>query len=269
MSNYTNKFSDEIKKSLEMLMSKQEVQIYIYLLENPNKTVYSISKDLSISRSTLYPLVEGMYNKGILLKVSTDSQSYFPEVPQTLLDKIKYDYVQAFSKLYKGLDSIKPNKQTDYFLNLVGYETNLFKAKELLLSSKKEVYINCDMPLEVFYKELEVLEKQNVKVIVFSFTHQHCHFKNVEIYTHDFPIVNEPTRLMVVSDIKEVLVSGRTSNNNWLGTITNNDLMINVISEHIHHDIYLLKLEKILGRNPFKSGEISINTLIEKNSFLC
>ena len=52
-----------IINKLEKIMSRQEAQIYLYLLENQVKQ-FIIAKALTISRSSIYPVVDAMYSKG-------------------------------------------------------------------------------------------------------------------------------------------------------------------------------------------------------------
>ncbi|MDD3171507.1 MAG: helix-turn-helix domain-containing protein [Bacilli bacterium] len=268
--------NNNIEKSLEKILTKQESAIYLYLLENPGQTVYYIAKALGLSRSSAYPTVDAMYTKGILLKLSTDTQAYYPENPETLIKKLRVDYNNTFDELQEVLKDIKPNEATNFFMNINSFEANLEKAKELLLKVKEEVYLNCDASLDIFDKEFAILEERGVRIITFSFSKQESKYKNVEIYSYGYPQNILPTRIMIVSDMKEVLVaSSINQNNEWIGTITNNNLMIRIMSEHIHHDIYLYKIQKkykaLTGENLFVKGkdDLFLNTLNENESFFC
>lgn len=263
-----------INNRLEKIMSRQESQIYLYLLENPGQTVYSISKAINLSRSSIYPIVDAMYAKGFLLKLSTATDAYFPENPETLIKKLRQDYNETFDELQDSLQNILPNTYTNYFFNISNYDANLEKARELLLKAKKEIYLNCDLDLELFKKEFRILEEKNVRVIVFSFSLQSLPYKNLEIYSYGYVKPKNPSRLMVVSDFREVLVASVVNkNNDWIGTITNNNLMVKIVSEHIHHDIYLYKIQNkflaLTGKKLFdhEQDDLFLNTLNEYTSF--
>lgn len=254
--------NEEIIKKLEIIFTKTQALVYLYLLNNPNRTVYQISKDLEMSRSTVYPLVEAMYAKGYLLKVSSETISYYAEKPQTLLMNIRSFYNESLDELDKSFATYQPTIVSDYFMNLSSYNAIICKAKELLLSSQKEVYFNTDIDLEVFDDVLKILDARNIRVIFFCFRHQNINWRNVDAYTFDKTPALVPTRLTLVIDKKEVLAAGLTNNNEWVGTLTNNQLMINLISEHIHHDIYLYKIQKQLPLNGLFSKTNKDNILI-------
>ncbi|HRT69253.1 MAG TPA: helix-turn-helix domain-containing protein [Bacilli bacterium] len=263
-----------IINKLEKIMSRQEAQIYLYLLENPGQTVYYIAKALTISRSSIYPVVDAMYSKGFLLKLSTAKDAYYPENPNTLIRKLRQDYNQNFDELQDSLQNIKPKADTNYFFNIANFDANLEKAKELLLKAEKEIYLNCDLDLEYFAKEFQILANKNVRIIVFSFSSQELVYPNIETYSYGYDRPKKPSRLMVVSDFKEVLVASAVNkNDDWIGTITNNHLMVKIVSEHIHHDIYLYKIQNMFqdltGKKLFVRGQddLFLNTLNENTSF--
>lgn len=68
---------DEIIILLEKLnFSKTEVAVYIDLLKNSSSNGYKIAKNLNISRLSVYSALDNLYNKGIVLLMSGDSQVY-------------------------------------------------------------------------------------------------------------------------------------------------------------------------------------------------
>lgn len=263
-------FNDEFKiylNYLQTILTSGEAQVYLYLVQNPGCTVYQISKGIDISRSSVYPIVESMYNRGMLLKISTEKDEYMALEPETLLKKLKYEYNKKIDDATEVLQNIKANQPTNYFMNISGYESNIEKAKEILRNSNREVYMNIDFSLEVFDKEFMELENKGVRVIIFSFLELECKYKNVEIYSHGF-MSSTPSRILLVSDLSIVLVSGSISDtNNWIGTVSNNKLLVTLISEHIHHDIYLYQIKRKSTVDFFsdKDNSVLLNTLNENH----
>ncbi|MBU1093666.1 MAG: helix-turn-helix domain-containing protein [Firmicutes bacterium] len=73
---------NEIIESLKSIyFSEQEAKIYLYLLENPGQTVFLISKNLHISRSSVYPIIEKLKSDGILLLEYGPKELYYAEDP--------------------------------------------------------------------------------------------------------------------------------------------------------------------------------------------
>ena len=115
----------------------------------------------------------------------------------------------------------------------------------------------------------ELLDAVNrkVRVIAFSFVEQALNCEGVEIYSHDRPWTqdNNNTRLMIVADDDMALVADACNGRgNWKGSVTNNALMKSIIKEHIHNDIYMLKLRNIYGREIY--DKVYINTKLEKRN---
>lgn len=47
---------------------------------------------------------------------------------------------------------------------------------------------------------------------------------------------------MLSCDESETLIANSDNSGEWFASITNNPLLVEIITEHIHNDIYLLKL---------------------------
>ncbi|HEX3039829.1 MAG TPA: hypothetical protein VHP54_06000 [Caproiciproducens sp.] len=68
---------------------------------------------------------------------------------------------------------------------------------------------------------------------------------------------------MLVTDMDATIVADRSpGKDNWFATVTNNTLMVSIIAEHIHNDIYLLKLKEKYGSNLI-DDTIKIDTMLE------
>lgn len=63
------------------------------------------------------------------------------------------------------------------------------------------------------------------------------------------------SRFMLVVDNEIALIADRKSKlQEWNGTMSNNALFIKILSEHIHNDIYLLKLRNRYGEEIYDSN---------------
>lgn len=60
------------------------------------------------------------------------------------------------------------------------------------------------------------------------------------------------------------LTAGMDGQGQWQGTITGNKLFVKIMSEHIHNDIYLLKLRELYGREMY--DKIHIDTAYERRN---
>lgn len=254
-----------INSLMSINFSRNEAQVYMYLLENPGMTVYQIAKDLNISRSSIYPIVEKMYEDGSLLLEAKDKELYYAEEPNALLNKLSSSHSKNVSHAKAVLNRVSKKSKRETYLNVVTYQALIAKAKTMMLEAKKEVYLNTDIDSEEFKEVFLSLLKSGVRVVFFSFRSIPHPIQGIEIYSHEYSL-EESNRLMLVVDYENVLVGNINANRDeWLGTYTNNPLMVKIISEHIHHDIYLLKIKRKLGMNFFElHPDIFLGTMNEK-----
>lgn len=256
---------DEIIILLEKLnFSKTEAAVYIDLLKNSSSNGYKIAKNLNISRSSVYSALDNLYNKGIVFLMPGDSQIYKAENPSVLINKMKNEFNETANLLDFKLKNLENFESEERYVNVEGYDNIISKIKELLLSAKKEVYINTDINLNIFYNELAEIAEKKVRIIVFSFAKMKLENISIEIYNHCSSNCEEKeTRIMLVVDCGKTLVADKGPHReDFLGVFTDNILLASIISEHIHNDIYLLKLKKLYGENLINE-DIKLNTMLE------
>ncbi|MGH4122111.1 MAG: TrmB family transcriptional regulator [Clostridium sp.] len=256
---------DEILSLLEKLnFSKTEAAVYVDLLKNSSLNGYQIAKNLNMSRSCVYSALDNLYKKGIVFSLPGNSKLYKAENPSTLTNKMKNEFVKSADLLEVKLQQLETSHSEQGFLNISGYDNIISKAKELLLTAEKEVYINTDFNLQTFSEEFIELEKRGVRIIIFSFSNVNGEKLPVEIYTHnDASCLDKQTRIMLVVDCKKTLIADKGPHREeFLGTFTDNVLLVSVVSEHIHNDIYLLKLRNKYEENLINQ-DIKLNTILE------
>ncbi|MDO9628715.1 MAG: helix-turn-helix domain-containing protein, partial [Acholeplasmataceae bacterium] len=239
--------------------------IYVHLLKNPGLTVFQISKDLHISRSSIYSMIDQMYEAGILLLENGNKDLYFAEDPNSLLDKLSKTYQKNIEDLKETMSTIDSGVNREPYLNIVGYFNILGKIRIMLYGAEVEVYMNTDLDLEQFDDCFSHLERKGVDVYIFTFRATDYKRTNVHIFSHQYkPAIQ--TRMMLVIDLSSVLVANHLiDRNEWMGTITKNDLMVRIITEHIHHDIYLLRLKNKVNQSIFELyPDLGISTKFER-----
>jgi len=241
-----------------------EANIYKTLLENPGLTVYQISKELGLSRSSIYPIMNKLYQEGTVVLQNGVKDHYYAIDSKTLIKRIESDFSKAIVEASPLLSSIEEKEKLNNYRNLLNQDAIIAKAKSMMLNAKKEIVMNTDLDLDIFNSEIALLKSKNIRIVVFSFRKQE-NPSQIELYSHNYSIT-KASRIMLVTDANQVLVaSSNHSNNVWIGTYTNNMLMTKIIYEHIHHDIYLFRIKEKLGVTIFDNfSDIMLNTLNEK-----
>ncbi len=256
-----------IKQLEELNFSTMEAKVYISLVKNGPLNGSKIAKDLSSSRSSVYSALDNLTDRSIIFPAPGDTNIFRAENPDTLFTKLKNRYTQSADILKINMAKLNYKSENRDFINIKGLENIIAKSKEILLSAHKEVYINTCLDLQIFKEEFILLNKKGVKIIVFTYTDLDAHGLPIDLYFNrqdraQTKMCNE-VRLMIVTDLKTTLIaSGVTDEAEITGTFTENPLLSSIVSEHIHHDIYLLKLKNRHNKNIIDE-DILINTLLE------
>ncbi|WP_105617684.1 TrmB family transcriptional regulator [Vallitalea okinawensis] len=259
---------EKILSMLEKLnFTKTEAEVYVTLLTYPNQSGYQIAKKIKLSRSSIYAALDNLYKRGIVSLVPGDVSIYKAQNPEVLIDNMKKDFIQSADILKDELSKVNQKDTEERYLNIEGYDNIILKVKELLLMAEEEVYMNTDFNLQLFSKELRELKKRGVRIIVFSFSKFDTEDIPVEFYSHGIEVAScgADTRMMLVVDYKKTLIANGENHQQFLGTFTDNKLLASIVAEHIHHDIYLLKLNKIYGKEVVDQS-VLLNTLLEQEN---
>lgn len=257
---------DMIKCLCNLNFSNLEAQIYLTLLHEGQLSGYQIAKKVHISRSSVYAALSHMFERGFVLLLSEDVQIYGAQNPSILFERLRRDFLENANFARSKLQDLYENRHEERFANIKGFDNIVAHTKNLLKTAQKEVYINTDFDLHLFENEFNTLRKNGVRIIVFTFANLNHDGLDIEYYTHNDAICDSemPSRIMLVTDCNATLVADPSQDKtNWFGTITNNRLLVSIIAEHIHHDIYLLKLKQQYG-NQILDYQIKLDTMLEK-----
>ncbi len=182
---------------------------------------------------------------------------------------------QNISSVHSNIDNSEQTitEDDEWFRHISGFDNIVLYARNLLKQAKTSVYINADFPVSEFKDELKFLIDNNVNVTLFSFYEAGKVPAGVHVYSHNhkMKITHVCKRLMIAVDEKEALLADRRNENGeWHGTLTNNELMVSVVCEHIHNDIYLMQLRKEYGREIYegvKTGDEFEKGRLEKGIY--
>lgn len=245
-----------------------ENKIYLTLLDNMAMSPYQLAKKIDISRPSIYNALEHMVTKGMVEVVPGDTVMYIAQQPEVLLGRIEHEYNDNLRVAREGLKNYQETSYEEKYANLEGFDLMIEKARYMLSISKNEVFINTDIDLSILKDDIDKALEKGVRVVVFTFVEMPFISEGVEIYSHNRKRkeFNTNTRFMIVADELMVMIADcHKGRNVWKGTVTNNKLMRNVVIEHIHNDIYMLKLRDVYGSDLYE--KIRIDTNKEKQVF--
>ena len=264
----TNSATQNLASSLAGLgFTELETNIYLALLDHGRMSPYQIAKKVDISRSSIYNALEHMVNKGMVEVVPEDTVLYLAQDPEVLISKLEGDYKRNIANAASGLKEYIQTRHEENYAIINDKDTIMEKAKKIIKQATKEIFINTDIDINELENELKMAAHKGVRIIVFSFVKQDISCEGVEIYSHDREMTedNTNTRLMIVADDDVALIADNSGRGKWTATVSNNRLMKSIIREHIHNDIYMLKIRNIYGREIY--DKIHINTELERKKF--
>jgi sugar-specific transcriptional regulator TrmB len=256
-----------IDKLQKFNFTKIEAEVFLCLLKNKQLNGSQVSKLLGLSRTSVYAALDSLYEKGHVYMLAGEPTEYKVQDPKLLLDRIKKNYSSSIDYLDKNLSTFEVNNVEEQFWNIKGYDNFINNTKRLLLNAEKDIYISTNFDLKLFKEELKILNEKKIRVIVFSFEELDTSGLNIEFYHHENKALNcEGRRWMMVIDNKKSFIANENKFNEVFGTFTENALMVSITAEHIHHDIYLLRLKKKYNKN-LVTEDILINSRFEKSAY--
>lgn len=227
--------------------SRLEADIYIVLLDGA-RSGYQIAKKINISRPSVYNALEHMYDKGMVLQLHDGSAEYIAQPPSVIFKRLREEYTENTHIAEKELTEYANDRFEERLATLKGFKNVITRAEEMISSAKHEVFINTGIGMAPLKNAVNRATENGTHVTVFSFYELDTDGINCNVFSHGRKQVDVRSRLMISCDGKEILVANKSGESGeWIASVTNNPLMVDVITEHIHNDIYLLKLRDRFG----------------------
>lgn len=247
-------------------LTKKESQVYYELVRTPYSNGSQIAKILRYPRTSIYSILSKLATKNCILSIPKDDVTTYKAVnPNILIVRLKKELEDASNILEEEFKKMELKPEGNQFLNIESFRGIKRKIVEILSSTKKEVYINTNFnreDLEEFKPIFEMLKKKGVRVVFFYFENNSYrdlvgeHYKRSKLNndTEGFK------RILLVSDM-EIAIMASDYGGEFHGTFSQNKLLVNLIAEHIHNDIYIMKLEKNYNGDFWK--DIKLDTMQE------
>lgn len=256
-----------IKKLEKLGLSSKEGEVYLQLVRNPYSNGSQIAKKLGYPRTSIYSILSKLQGKGCILSVPEgEVTSYVAINPQDLIFRLKKEIEDATDVLGEEFKKIDIESSEKQFLNINSYDGITERIHQLLKNAESEVYINTNFNLDEFGKfkeDFKLLRRKGVRVIFFSFQNKDYEKLGAEHYSRNSLKEEDRSntkRILLVVDMKLAIMASNYGGE-FYGTFSENKLLINLIAEHIHNDIYLMKLEKNYEGNFWQ--DIKLNTMQE------
>ena len=124
--------NDIIIKLMQLGFSSYEAKAYVALLQKHPAIGYEVSKISKIPTSKIYETLINLKNKGAIMVSDSEPVNYYPIPPETLLQRLKKDFVTKIDDLEGQLSQVQPFREMDFTWNLTGYNTVIDKIVTLI-----------------------------------------------------------------------------------------------------------------------------------------
>jgi predicted transcriptional regulator len=259
-----------------------EARVYCALVAEGDSTGYQIARSLNAARSSVYPALDSLSAKGLARLIPGEPNAYAAVDPDEAIGRMRDTYAKNADSAREGLSALAKKGSVERFVNIAGKENLLAHARSLIDGAAREVVLNCTMPLEPLAESFRRAAERGVRVIMFSWkpldvsgipVEFFCAFDGTDVCAEErLMLVADASRCLIGSNDTSALVPHRavspaeklpSGDGDFLGMTSDNRLMVNVVLEHIHFDIYLLKLRARHGEQLI-DGDIQIGSLMEK-----
>lgn len=279
--------------SIDALMvlgfTQTEAKVYCAMVSEESANGYQIAKTLNLSRSSVYAALENLLEKGAIHSIPGKTNEYTVVEPELLLEKIMSNYKKNAEIAKESLNSLAVHGNSrNFFLNIQGLNNIIDNIHIMIQKAEKEILISTSMDLKPIADDLKEALNRGVRVIVFSMLELNLYGVDVEFYggrkgiekssEQRFSIVADNSACLICSNDKQEFISFKqfinenggnllsTEDKDFLGMKSTNRLMVNIIQEHFHFDVYLHKLLIKNNGEQIITDDIQLGTLMERGN---
>ncbi len=256
----------ELIQELERFhFSSMEARIYVTLVQHGQMNGSQLAKELSVNRSSVYTALNHLSERGAVHIIAGEPTEYEPVDPDELLRRYRHEYEQSLEFLRDELDRFRMQGQQHQYYNLRGKEQCLRRIREMIVSAETELCLNSNLEFSLMDEYLQEASTRGVRIILFSFQPVPERDYPIDVYrSRKFNLKAAPDkRILLVADMKQGLIAGGNETRGYMGTFSSDPLLVSIAAEHIHHDIYLQRLEEQHGEN-LVDDKVQIGSLLEK-----
>lgn len=240
-----------LSKLKELGFNTYESKVYLSLLKHHPATGYEISKVSGVPQARAYDTLKVLESRKIVVPTGNKPATYIPINPDELLDRCEKTYMSSLEFLRSNLPNIAPDF-VEPVLNIRGTKGIFEYAIDILNSAEKEIFLEIwDKDVELLKESLEKASERGVEIKIVGYNDVNVDFGTV--YQHGLGEKIETQLggrwlIMAVDNSHGIAGTVSDSNNVPQAVCTRHPGIVLIIKEVVVHDIYLLEVEKHLGK---------------------
>ncbi len=245
---------------------ESEAKVYLELLRSGETNGSRLSSACGLARTTTYAALEALLRRGAVIQTLSEPRTFRARPPSLLFEESSRRCAEAARELSEALKPYESELSPDEVWNISNEAVLLAKARELIDAASGEVLINTDWYLEPLGPALQAAALRGIKVLHVSFTGKRGP-EGVQSWLNTSYLSQAPTgrhRIMLAVDMTSVLVASRELDGRVSGVFSSNPLLTRIIAEHIHHDIYLVRIKEAHGGSVLGPG-LRLGSMLESD----
>lgn len=130
----------------ELGLTEYEAKAYTALVQNSHVSAYQVSKNSGIPRARIYDILNGLVEKGFVLKEETADQTTYSSIPvEMFLQQIQQRWQSNFTSISDQLEKLETKEQEaePKVLMLKGKQTILNYCQTLLKKQRQKLSYRC------------------------------------------------------------------------------------------------------------------------------
>jgi len=264
-----------IDKMQEMGFTAYESKAYVTLLQHNPATGYEISAKSEVPRSAIYDVLKRLESVGMVNAVHAKPRRYIPLPPDKLVDMLDEKFHKSLDSLKNGLDDLEGEEEYSDLWHVQGYDNMLSKARELIRSAEKEIFISIwTSEMKQLQDVLREADARGINIVTFSFTEVPVKVGTVYSYDLDEQKLEKiwSRKIVLIVDKKELLMGEADQTQSKSVVWTQNQAIVTIAINHIVLDItlfaqrYNVDIEKTVNQMMNGSSGSIEQLLTEKES---
>lgn len=228
-----------------------EAKVYLSLLKHHPATGYEVSKESGVPQARAYDTLKVLESRKVVVSSGQKPVTYIPISPHELLDRCERSFSTSLDFLREKLPEIAPDC-IEPVLNIRGSKGIFECAVDIINSAEKEVFLEVwNEDLEMLKESLQNANNKGVEIKIVGYDNIELDFGTLYQHALGQKIEKElgGRWLILAADNSNGIAGTVTEVENVPQAVyTRHPGIVLIMKEVVVHDIYLLEVEKHLGK---------------------
>ena len=218
-------------------LTKQEICVYNQTSVATGKTGYTIAKDINMSRSNVYPILNSLVKKGAVIYEDGESRKYYRVNPEEFME----NYIRELSELKQQLvTQLQEEEEAANGYFTIEGATNIRNQMRHLVDNAKERVYACGKREDLFFlhEEFAKLCDHGKKVVVITDAAEGWD-ENIQLYITEHDLV----QVGLIADSTNAMV-GDVKDEDGTCLYSANKNFVNTYKMNLKNEIEIIEMKR-------------------------